>query len=139
MYVLFVCVQALRVAMTGHEYSRRPREGRCPRLGSRPMRSDAVGRAVDWRRRDALLLEHDAELDVRSVGEDSGSRDRARVVCEVRRVVDATVFGAVAAVLLVGGAGGVTQRAGCVAADGLFVLPGTSVCIPALRVAIKCM
>ena len=65
------------------------------------MRSDAVGRAVDWRRRDALLLEHDAELDVRSVGEDSGSRDRARVVCEVRRVVDATVFGAVAAVLLI--------------------------------------
>jgi hypothetical protein len=34
------------------------------------MRSDAVGLAVDWRRRDALLLEHDAELDVRGVGED---------------------------------------------------------------------
>jgi hypothetical protein len=78
--------------MTGHEYSRRPREGRCPKLGSRPVRSDAVGLAVDWRRRDALLLEHDAELDVRSVGEDSGSRDRARVVCEVRRVVDTDVL-----------------------------------------------
>jgi hypothetical protein len=48
----------------------------------------------DWRRRDVLLLEHDAEFDVRGVGEDSGSRrrDRARVVCEVRRVVDATVL-----------------------------------------------
>jgi hypothetical protein len=31
------------------------------------VRSDAVGRAVDWRRRDALLLEHDAELDVRTL------------------------------------------------------------------------
>jgi len=29
------------------------------------MRSDAVGLAVDWRRRDVLLLEHDAEFDVR--------------------------------------------------------------------------
>jgi hypothetical protein len=63
------------------------------------MRSDAVGLAVDWRRGDVLLLEHDAEFDVRGVGEDSGSRDRARVVCEVRRVVDATVFGAVAVLL----------------------------------------
>jgi hypothetical protein len=34
------------------------------------MRSDAVGLAVDWRRRDVLLLEHDAEFDVRGVGED---------------------------------------------------------------------
>jgi hypothetical protein len=39
------------------------------------------------RRRDVLLLEHDAEFDVRGVGEDSGSRDRARVVYAYRRYV----------------------------------------------------
>jgi hypothetical protein len=66
-------------------------------------------RRLDWRRRDVLLLGYFldmiAEFDVRSVQRrrrqrSGGSRDRARVVCEVRRVVDATVFGAVAAVLL---------------------------------------
>jgi hypothetical protein len=49
------------------------------------MRSaDAVGLAVVWRRRDVLLLEHDAEFDVRGVGEDSGSRDR---VCDVMMAI----------------------------------------------------
>jgi hypothetical protein len=33
------------------------------------MHSNTVGHAVDWRRRDVLLLEHDAEFDVRGVGE----------------------------------------------------------------------
>jgi hypothetical protein len=39
---------------------------------------------------------------VRGVGEDGGTRDRAHVVCEERRAIDAAVLRAIATVLLVG-------------------------------------
>ena len=46
------------------------------------MRSDAVGLAVDWCRRDVLLLEHDAEtFDVRGVGEKTAAPEIARAWC----------------------------------------------------------
>ena len=60
----------------------------------------------------------DAVLDVRGVGEHGGPRDRAHVVCEKWRLVDAAVCGAVAPAFLVGAPRGAAKLARGVAAEG---------------------
>ena len=86
-------------------------------MGSRPecllvvrLALRAVGKRTGLLDRLVGGLENlDTALDVRGVGEDGGTRDRAHVVCEERRAIDAAVLRAIAAAFLVGALVGVTE------------------------------